>query len=399
MSASPNSIDLKPPIVSVIIPARNEFPQIAFTIQSIIHDLETFLKPSEFEILIVANCCNDEVWPRRGTGGTVDYLMPRGAYWNRVIKVIYDPIAGNHSTRNKGVLQARGKYVFFSDAHMAYKVGYHKSMIRAIDATGGLVHSTIGWLGAYPKDVSMGYQYTIKLGDEIKGTWNNYKLADDYFYIPAQGHCSLACRRDQFLEFDGYPAYGRCYGGGEFYFDMKWWMFGSTVAVDPNAIGYHLNAPRGYQYNHDDYVHNVLAIGHALSMDDWVERAYISWMQKGNPETMSRLWEEAKRETVEDRNFIHHKKKKTFNEIIVDRPWDKLNDKLHGKHNGSVLVYQPTWEEMIKGTPAEKLYNDSPTQKELKRFIYANLSDCIYKKDFKAPDLQTARDNASAAVG
>jgi glycosyltransferase involved in cell wall biosynthesis len=178
---SPDSVEEKPPLVSVIIPCRNEFPQICFTLQSIINDLETFLKPSEFEIIIMVNCPNDEIYPERQKGGSVDFLMPRGAYWNRMIKVIYDPIAGNHSTRNKGVLEARGKYIFLSDAHMSYKVGYHQRMIRAVDETGGLVHGTIGWLGGYPPGRSMGYQYTIKLGEEIKGTWNNYKLIDAYF--------------------------------------------------------------------------------------------------------------------------------------------------------------------------------------------------------------------------
>ena len=66
---------MKTPLVSVIIPDRNEFPQIVFTIQSIINDLETFLSSEEFEIIIVANCCNDEIYPKRALGSTTDYLM------------------------------------------------------------------------------------------------------------------------------------------------------------------------------------------------------------------------------------------------------------------------------------------------------------------------------------
>lgn len=377
----------KKPLVSVVIPARNEFPQIAFTIQSIINDLETFLKPSEFEIIICANCCND--WfgqhkDRRACGGTVDYLFGRGAYWNRVIRVLYDPIAGNHSTRNHGALMARGKYLFFSDAHMSYKHGYFQRMIRAIDETKGLVHGTIGWLGAYPPSKSMGYQYTIKLGEEIKGTWNNYLLTDeDYFYIPAQGHCCLGMLREQFIDFDGYPSYTRCYGGGEFYIDMKWWKFGSTAVVDPKAIGYHLCAPRGYNYNHDDYVFNVLAIGTALDMDTWTERAWLNWMRKGNPEVLKELYDEAKRVTAKDRRYIKMRSERTIDELLVERPWDTLNDAKHGKHNSSMLIFHPTWLPLIKGTPAEDLYNNSELQKKLAKFIEEKLSDKIYKKGYK----------------
>lgn len=383
---------MKTPLVSVVIPARNEFPQITFTIQSIINDLETFLKPSEFEIIICANCINDwygQTKDRRACGGTVDFLMPRGIYWNKVLRVLYDPIAGNHSTRNKGAKLARGKYLFFSDAHMSYKIGYFKRMIRAIDETQGLVHGTIGWLGAYPPSTSMGYQYTIKLGEEIKGTWNNYCLTDDYFYIPLQGHCCLGMLREQFLKFGGYPEYHRCYGGGEFYLDMKWWMFGSKVSVDPQAIAYHLSAPRGYNYNHDDYVHNVLLIGHALGMEEWAERAYLNWMRKGNPKTMERLWEEAKEEAKEDKEFIAKNRVKTFNELLVERPWDRLNDEKHGKHNGAMLIFHETWLNLIKGTPIEELYNKSELQKGLEKFINDNLSNYVYKR---------ARTPASKAV-
>lgn len=376
---------MKKPLVSVVIPARNEFPQIAFTVQSILNDLETFLEPAEFEIIICANCPSDEIYPKRALGGTVDYLMPRGIYWNRVLKVLYDPIAGNHSTRNKGALIARGKYLFFSDGHMSYKRGYFQRMIRAIDETGGIAHGTIGWLGAYPPGVSMGYQYTIKLGEEIKGTWNNYKLAEDYFYIPLQGHCCLGMRRKQFLEFDGYPKYHRCYGGGEFYLDMKWWMFGSKVVVDPQAVAYHLCAPRGYNYHHDDYVHNVFLIGFSLGMDEWVERAYLNWMRKGNPKEVNRLYEEARKEAQEDREFIAKKRVKTFNELIVERPWDKFNHQRYGRSNSAMLIFHDTWLPLIKGTPAEKLYNESKLQKQLEEFIDKNLVKYVYKRGYKPP--------------
>ena len=377
-----------PPLVSVIIPARNEFPQIVFTVQSIIHDLETFLKPNQFEIIIVANCCDDSLYPRKGTGGTVDYLFGRGAYWNRVIRVVYDPLAGNHSTRNYGAMLARGKYIFFSDAHMAYKVGYHQRMIRAIDETGGIVHGTIGWLGAYPPGVSMGYQYTMKLGEEIKGTWNNYKLCDDYFYIPLQGHCCLGMLRQQFLDFDGYPKYHRCYGGGEFYLDIKWWLFGSTVAVDPQAIAYHLCAPRGYSYNYEEeYIHNVLMIGHCIDMWGWVERAYINWSKSHSKEVMDRLWEEAKAEAKEDQEYIKSRTTMSFNDLIVERPWDKMNDRLRGGHNSSMMIFQDTIVPSFKGTPAEEMYNDPQyKQAELEKFIYEKLSDKVYKKGWKPPE-------------
>lgn len=371
------------PFVSVVLPARNEFPNIIHTIQSILNDLSSFLKPNEFEIIICNNASDD--WykgdqRKRAVHGTTEYMSAMGGFSRRVIRYLYDPIAGNHSTRNKGARIARGKYLFFSDAHMSYKPGYFQRMIRAIDETGGIVHGAISWLGAYPVDKATGYAYTVKLGDEIRGTWNNYKLADDYWYIPMQGHCCLGVLREQFLQFGGYPEYHRCYGGGEFYLDSKWWMFGSTVAVDPQAVGYHLRSTRGYSYNYDDYIHNVLAIGLALGMDWWAERAYINWNRKNNPNTMDRLWKEAHEETVADREFILKKRIRDFDSLLIDPPWDKLNDQKYGKHNGSIQIFHETWLNMLKGTRGEELYRKSELMPKLEEFINTNLSQHVYKR-------------------
>lgn len=374
---------MKTPLISVVIPARNEFPNIVHTVHSIINDLETFLSPAEFEIIISANAIDD--WyltekDRRAIKGTVDYLMPMGIYSNRVLRVIYDPIAGNHSTRNKGARIARGKYLFLSDAHMSYRIGYFKEMIKTIDETKGLVHAAIGWLGAYPPSSSTGYQYTIKLGDEIRGSWNNYLLAEDSFYIPLQGHCCLGVDREQFLKFGGYPKYHRCYGGGEFYLDMKWWMFGSNVSVNPKAIAYHLRSSRGYSYNYNDLIHNIFLIGHSLGIEEWAERSYLNWLRKSRKEVLDRLWSEAEKEARPDKEFIAKNRIKTFNELLVEKPWDKLNDAKYGRHNSSMVIFHESWLPLIKGTQAEEIYNNSQRQKDLEKFINENLDQYVFRR-------------------
>lgn len=377
-------------IMSVIIPARNEFPNIVHTIYSLWHAWEADgYNPDDMEIIIVDNCSTDWHDPKWSHGkpgdrGTVNHLFPRGAFWSRQLRVLYDPIAGNHSARNKGARIARGKYLFFSDAHMAYRPGFFKLLIKTIDETGGLCHASIGWMGAYPPHPSgVGCGYTLKLGEEIKGTWNNYRVSNtDFFYIPALGHCSVGALRKQFLDFQGYPEAHRSYGGGEFYLNMKWWMFGSTVAVHPQAIGYHLSAGRGYTWNHDDYIHNVFNIGYALGMDDWLERAYINWLRQGRKEVLDRMMEEARVEMKNDREFIKSRRKYTFNELIVERPWEKLNQKLRGCHTKTILIFQDTWIDLLRKSPkyVQDIYDNSPLQKQLDAFINEHLADFVYKR-------------------
>ena len=377
--------------LSVIIPARNEWPQIVFTIYSICHALEADgYTYKDFEIIIVDNGSDDDDYPRRGVKGTLSYLIPRGIYWSRILRVIKDPIFGNHSARNKGAEIALGDYLFFSDAHMAYGPGFFKHMFETIDESGGLFHGVIGWLGAYPPyPGGLGHQYTIKLGEQIKGTWNNRVVdLDKWFYITAQGHCSVGVKKDQFFKFGGYPgiidpkSHLSSYGGGEFYLDFKWWMFGSSVATHPKSIAYHLASERGYSYNYDDYIKNVMAIGYTLGMDDWLERAYINWLRKGRKEVLDRLMTEIKWRMAKDREFIEKNKVKTFNEIIVEQPWDKLNMERLGKKNSAIQIVHDTFLDLLKEAPkyVQDIYNNSELQKGLEKFINANLDQYVYKR-------------------
>lgn len=377
-------------LLTVIIPARNEFPNIVHTVHSILNCWEADgFDPWDIEIIIVNNCSTDYNdakydWSKPGDRGTTEHLMPRGIYHSRFLRVLYDPIAGNHSARNKGARIARGKYLFFSDAHMSYAPGTFKYGLKACEESKGLVHCGIAWMGGYPQHpTSVGTQYTIKLGEEIKGTWATYRPWDNskgWFYIAAQGHCSVFADRKQFLDFGGYPEIHRTYGGGEFYVNMKWWLFGSNVACEPRAVGYHLASSRGYSYDHDDYLHNVFNMGWAIGADDWLERTYFNYLKRGRPEVVNRMLEEAKRETASDRAFIASRRVCTFNDLLVQRPWDTKNIEKGGSKNSSILIYHPSWYGALENYPiVKKLYDESETQKTLHKFILENLWDFVYK--------------------
>lgn len=376
-------------ILSIIIPARNEFPNIVHTTYSIINCLEADgFSYKDFEIIIVNNCSTDNKYPQRATGGTTDYLITRGAYYNRIIKVLYDPIAGNHSARNKGAEIAKGEYVFFSDAHMSYAPHFFSYMLKACQESKGLTHGAVAWLGAYPPTPkSLGYGYSLKLGEEIKGTWNNYKIADSWFYVPAQGHWGVMANRKQFLEFGGYPKIHRTYGGGEFYTDIKWWLFGSCVVVEPRAIGYHLASGRGYSYHHNDYIHNVFNIGFSLNMYDWTERFYINCLRKYPKDIIDKMYDEAYNETIDDQKFIKENRKLTFNDLLIQRLWDKFNLQKHNYCHSGLVIYHDTWLKLLEQAPdyVKQAYQNSKYQKDLDNFIRQHLSKFIYNERQPTP--------------
>ena len=355
--------------VSVVISARDEFPQIVMTVHSIIADLETFLKPDDFEIIIVDNGSKDP--------NSWRFIAERGMFFHRTVRVLHDPIMGNVSARNKGAKIALGKYLFFSDAHMSYRIGSFKAMIDAIDKTGGMVHPPVQWMGGYePSDPS--YQYTIKLGEKIWGTWNRCMVsATEPFYIPICGHCCLGMTRKQFLEFGGYNDYFRCYGGGEVYLDMKWWMLGSTVVSVPKALAYHLSAGRGYSFTQNDLIHNMMLLGYALGADAFGERVYIRYLSKVRKDILDKMHEDAKREAIKDREILLPKVKYSFLDVIEKRPWDVLNKETFGVASSYIGLYDESWLNDLEGE-AKEYYDNSPLQKELKAIIEEKFLHLVY---------------------
>ena len=386
--------------LSVIIPARNEFPNIVHTVHSILNcwDADGF-DPKDIEIIIVNNCSTDYNDPKYdyskpGDRGTTEHLMPRGIYHSRILRVLYDPIAGNHSARNKGARIARGKYLFFSDAHMSYAPGTFKYGLAACEESGGIVHTAVAWMGGHSPSLyktpgeaqnSIMTQYTMKLGDgDLRGTWANYRpWSDRWFYIASQGHCSLFVNRKQFLDFGGYPDVHRTYGGGEVYTDLKWWLFGACVIVEPRAISYHLASSRGYNYNSDDYKHNQLNILWALGVDALFERAYINYLRNGRKEVLDQMVKEAQIETKEDREKIKKRQIMDLYELFVEKPWDKRNIERGGASNSSMLIYHNTWRALLNesSVASRRAYLNSTLQPELERYFEEKLGRYIYKPD------------------
>lgn len=316
--------------ISIIIGARNEYPQIAMTISSLIEDMHTS-GINKWEVIIMDNGSEDDTtrffaWKRaentntaseRSGRPTISY-SPRGLVNEGRLRMFFDPIMSNVGTRNKGVLHAKYENIIFSDAHITIRPGTIKSVVTTLIEHGGIVHAPIAWMGASPENNQAGYQYSYKVGEKIWGTWNKCKVTDSPFYIPICGHAFLAVNRTKFLEYRGYPLAQRVYGGGEPYLDTKYWMLGSTSMMDPNALVYHLSAGRGYNFNSNDLLHNMLLVSYILGGEKWLDRITITYLNKPgiNEAYFNLLRSEAIRDGKEDKDWLDKNRIKTFEQVL-----------------------------------------------------------------------------------
>ena len=372
--------------VSIIIGARNEFPQIVLTVTNIINDLE-LSGITKYEMIIADNGSTDETstfWGYRHSNTSPSGLevAQRGLLSEGILKIIYDPVLSNVGARTKAVKTAKYENIIFADAHMIVSPYATKYTLETLNKFGGIVHAPVAWAGASVKHPHPGIQYTVKIGEKWWNTWN-YAVVNNKkpFYVPGGGHCWLGVKKEEFTRFRGYHTAFRVYGGGEPYLDLKWWLLGSNVMVDPRITIYHLSAGRGYFWDQADLIHNQMLCSYTTAGEKWSERLLIAYLNKPGTDHdyIKKLYSEALTEGKEDREWILGNQKFDINTILglvgdpectkkdckhphVLRIWDIKNEKLHKNHLSYVALFDD-WLQRLTDPEAKEFYTKSPNQK------------------------------------
>ena len=352
------------PKVSVVVTARNEYPVILGTILSFYNELEHFDYP--FEIIVVDNM-SDDLGPQ--------VLKDRFRRWIRlgILKVInYDKRPANVLVRNVGARAATGKVVILCDAHLSIKTGTLDLMIKNWQTHGGLWHSaTIIW--GDTSDIRC-YGYKLKLEEKFWGNLSKHlpdQAKDEKgqlqpYTVPMASHCLVLAGRKEYLDFGGYSENFRCYGGGEPYLDLKWWLFGSKVWVEPRGLVRHafgtraiwkksgtkrklnravmsrdgqlktqleigdeyLHYARGYAWNNEQLHFNFMLSAYTIGGYEWLQKIYrVYWnARKGNPRYLSeikRLRGEVLRDGATERAEIAQRQKLTLDQLLKKKPWQE----------------------------------------------------------------------------
>jgi len=228
----------KRPKVSVVLGVRNEYPVILGTILSFVEEFEFWGYP--YEIIVVDNMSTDS---------TTWILKDKFRRWCRekppLLKVVeYNDGPANVKVRNLGAREATGEVVFLGDGHLSIKTGTCHGMIQGWLRRGGLWHSAINIWGD-TTDIKC-YGYDLKLEERF---WGNLcrGIPDQAFKdgvsmpyrVPMASHCCLMAGREEYLDVGGYNESFRCYGGGEPYLDLKWWLFGKEVWIFSEGLVRH----------------------------------------------------------------------------------------------------------------------------------------------------------------
>jgi glycosyltransferase involved in cell wall biosynthesis len=223
--------------------------------------------------------CNGDEKLEPDTQNTIHNLKEAG----KVLKLIHspDPVAPPLA-RQMGADAADGKYIFFFDNHCIISRDYFKRAMMDFEKYDiDLLHSTTRY---FARSVTH-YEYKLKLACNF---WAEATVLPQVPMKPYRcgvgGHGGFAVKSESWRSVGGYGPSDlfKGYGGEEVYLDLKMWMLGKSVWIDPLVIHYHYAGDRGYKRHYsDEFYINMMVCANVIGGREWLYTVYESFSQKG----------------------------------------------------------------------------------------------------------------------
>lgn len=224
------------PLVSLILPVKNEGIHIKNTIESALK-----IKTNcSYEIIVVDDHSED------GCCSFLDTIK------DHRIKIIRTAGLGAANARNAGADLASGEIFIFCDAHVFFEDYWLEKLIKPLQqGTADAVNPGIGD-SKRPNRVGYGFAWDEKL--EI--VWNKERK-DSPFPSPLLAGGCLAVTRSAFEDIDGFERGFQVWGREDEEISLKLWLFGYRCYIVPDVKVLHVfrqsSPPFKLSWNHVNY--------------------------------------------------------------------------------------------------------------------------------------------------
>lgn len=258
------------PEASIIIPCKNEGPNVKMTVDSI----RTASTSEKIEIIVVDDGSGD---------GCCHFLQEDSEYPE--VNLISSPGLGAARARNRGALAARGKYLVFCDAHITVPEGWSEKLLDTFKHPG--VDAVSPAIGSLENPAAVGYGQT----------WNG-RLETIWLPPPADmkitaapllpGGC-LAVRTGAFRRVKGFDNGFIVWGHEDVELSLKLWLFGYGLYVNPSVKILHLfRKKHPYPVTMDHVQYNLLRMAYSHFKNKRIDKVLNLIESGGQPEKILR---------------------------------------------------------------------------------------------------------------
>lgn len=240
------------PLVSIIIPARNEGENVANTVKSMTESLNA----TPFEIIVVDDGSED------GCCRFLTEKPPSGK-----IRMIRTSGLGSARARNAGAAMARGEVFIFCDAHIFVEEQWIDKLVEPIGS--GLLDAVCPAISPHdrPHDMAGGFTWD----ERLNFTW--LPRPDKISPVPLLPGGCMAVGAGAFAGVEGFERGFMVWGREDEEFSLKMWLFGYRLGVVPDVRVLHIfrqKHPYRVTWEHVDY--NLLRMAYSHFSSDRIAR-------------------------------------------------------------------------------------------------------------------------------
>lgn len=252
--------------INIIIPSRGGPLGLWATIIQCNEELNNSTLVTDWKFVIVTN---GEEKVNEGTLKTLEFLDNN----NKLIHYHSKESLSPPEARQKGVELSDAEILFFFDNHCLPQRHYFDRAILFFQESEShnVLHSVTKF---FTHDFPC-YHYTIK-NHLTYNFWGNSQTQPVHYkpYKMAMGgHGGFAVRKSLWEKVGGYgPSHLlKGYGGEEPIFDLRVWLYGYEVHIDPKMVHYHYAGDRGYSRHYTkEYYVNMLSAAFVVGGEKWL---------------------------------------------------------------------------------------------------------------------------------
>ncbi|MDQ0214454.1 glycosyltransferase involved in cell wall biosynthesis [Oikeobacillus pervagus] len=225
------------PLISIIIPAKNEGDNVRTTL----HSLYSTKSNYSFETIVINdgstdNCC--------------DFLRTDPKFQ---VNLIHTSGIGPANARNLGAKNALGDFLFFCDAHLEFEDWWIDHLLEPMIT--GKTDAITPAIGSINDANFIGYGQTLT--SNLRTIWNG-KQNECFETAVLPGGC-FAIKKTTFFAVGGFETGFNKWGYEDVELSIKLWLFGHSCHVQPNVkILHRFRESHPYEAIYEDFYYNFL---------------------------------------------------------------------------------------------------------------------------------------------
>lgn len=306
--------------LSIILPFCNEYPQLGFTVQSILNELKQL--EAETELIVIDNFCTEvekqtigeDFCPKcmqsfkkfRVKDKGSDFLQKQAKSLSNLKYIVYTEKLSHWNAKNVGVQASTGDILLFLDAHVVPSTNTIKQIFDYYTThyTGlkGTLHLPLAYLLGAPGSELIYNFVTNPAKGYYHYTFTKYKKAEKPYKVACMSTCGMMISREIYDLLGGWPTEMGIYGGGENFINFCLAVMGFDKWIMPVDPLYHYADERGYYYNYDDFIRNRTIATYMCAGEDAAHR-FVKNCQ-GNLDILEKIYLDAITKTKEHRKLI-----------------------------------------------------------------------------------------------